>query len=190
MLLENAIATKATKMMIENGLSQFCNFKASVSLLARKSIPNTKGRANVRRITFITSKELSVTTFNNSAVGAYKPAQKAKLNGVITRAAIVEKAVRLTESATLPFAKEVIKLEILPPGQAATSIIPNAMLGVGSINTINIYVKNGRTINCENMPTNAGFGVLDSLLKSSTFSPSATPNIMMAKHKLRAHKLC
>ncbi len=39
-------------------------------------------------------------------------------------------AVKLTERATLPFAREEMKLDILPPGQAATKIIPNAMVGV------------------------------------------------------------
>ncbi|MEZ4905059.1 MAG: hypothetical protein R2822_26560 [Spirosomataceae bacterium] len=57
---------------------------------------------------------------------AYRLPQKVKLKGVITTAIMVLIAVRLTAKATFPRANDVIKLEILPPGQAATSIIPNA----------------------------------------------------------------
>jgi hypothetical protein len=56
-------------------------------------------------------------------------------------------AVRLTESAMLPFAKAEKKFEILPPGQAATSIIPRAKLGLGSSIQIRMKVRNGKTKN-------------------------------------------
>ena len=41
----------------------------------------------------------------------------------------VEIADMLTDSATLPPAKEAKKLDMSPPGQAATNNIPNATLG-------------------------------------------------------------
>ena len=55
--------------------------------------------------------------------------QSQKLNGVIRTARAVEMAVRLTESSTLAFAREDMKLEILPPGQEATRIMPRPIMG-------------------------------------------------------------
>ena len=54
----------------------------------------------------------------------------AKLKGVRNTALIVAIAVRLTDKATFPLASDEIKLEIFPPGQAATRIMPNAIDGV------------------------------------------------------------
>jgi len=54
-------------------------------------------------------------------------------------AASVAIAVRLTDKATLPFAREDMKLDILPPGHAATRIIPIATVGV--IKFLNKRVK-------------------------------------------------
>jgi hypothetical protein len=65
------------------------------------------------------------------AVSEYRPPQKAKLKGVIKTADMVAKAVRLMDRAAFPLARDDIKFEIFPPGQAATSIIPRATLGVG-----------------------------------------------------------
>lgn len=38
-------------------------------------------------------------------------------------------AVKLTDKATFALASDEMKLEILPPGHAATKIIPSAMVG-------------------------------------------------------------
>ena len=43
--------------------------------------------------------------------------------------AAVLNAVSDTDSSVLPFEREVMKFEILPPGQDATSIIPRAIIG-------------------------------------------------------------
>ena len=51
------------------------------------------------------------------------------LKGVRKIAATVAMAVIDTDSAALPFARCVMKFEMLPPGQAATSISPSAMDG-------------------------------------------------------------
>ena len=59
----------------------------------------------------------------------------------------VAKAVRLTDKAVFPFAKCVMKLEMFPPGQAATIIIPKAILGCGLISITKIKVNNGNNTN-------------------------------------------
>ena len=53
-----------------------------------------------------------------------------KFNGVRIKPAKLEKAVKLTESAIFPLANELIKLEIFPPGQDATNIIPSPIVSV------------------------------------------------------------
>ena len=55
--------------------------------------------------------------------------------------------VKLTDNSVLPFARAVIKLEIFPPGQAATKIIPKATLGEGFNNKTNPKVNKGRMKN-------------------------------------------
>ena len=80
---------------------------------------------------------------SNWEVGLYRPAQREKLKGVRKIADILEKAVKLTESAVFPFARLVKKLETLPPGQAATKNIPKAMLGGGWRSVTKTQVRNG-----------------------------------------------
>jgi len=65
------------------------------------------------------------------ADGAYIPAQNVMFNGVMNTAHRLAMAVMETDKATLPLAVAVMKLEMLPPGQAATSIIPRATLAMG-----------------------------------------------------------
>ena len=60
----------------------------------------------------------------------YNSPQNVKFSGVRIRAESVAIAVKVTERAALPFARALIKLLILPPGQAATKIIPKPMVGV------------------------------------------------------------
>ncbi len=86
------------------------------------------------------------------------PAQKEKLNGVKKMAATLETAVKLTESATFPWARLVKKLETFPPGQAATRNMPKAMLGGGLSRVTNTQVKKGKIKNWENIPTTKPFG--------------------------------
>ena len=56
--------------------------------------------------------------------------QNVKLNGVMIMAPRSETAVRLTERATLPRARALKKFDTFPPGQEATRIIPNPIVGV------------------------------------------------------------
>ena len=57
-----------------------------------------------------------------------------KFKGVMKIALNVAKAVKLTDKAALALAIELMKLEMFPPGQEATKIIPNAMVGDGFTN--------------------------------------------------------
>ena len=59
----------------------------------------------------------------------YIEPQKKKLSGVIMGEKEVVIAVNDTDKAPLPFESTDRKLEILPPGQDATRIIPRAIIG-------------------------------------------------------------
>tara|TARA_A100001011_G_scaffold358879_1_gene404949 strand:+ start:122 stop:412 length:291 start_codon:yes stop_codon:yes gene_type:complete len=88
-----------------------------------------------------------------------------------------------TDRAALPLARDDIKLEILPPGHAATSIIPRATLGIGlKINT-NIKVKKGRAKNCEINPIKTDLGDEKTRIKSLMCSLRATPSIINPRLK-------
>ena len=71
----------------------------------------------------------------------------AKFIGVIKIALNVANAVKLTDKAVLAFAIELMKLEMFPPGQEATKIIPRATVGVGLIKVTSKKVKNGNNRN-------------------------------------------
>ena len=62
----------------------------------------------------------------------YSPDQNSKLNGVKNKHSRVEIAVSETESPKSAFARELMKLEIFPPGHAATRNIPSTRPGSGS----------------------------------------------------------
>ena len=96
-----------------------------------KSIPKISGRPktikteiNIWYVSMVIGFSSSVPT--ELVYLIYNPPQKAKLSGVINTAKTVATAVRLTDNSTFPFANEEMKFEILPPGQAATRIIPIA----------------------------------------------------------------
>lgn len=111
--------------------------------------------------------------------------QKAKLNGVMNTASPVAMAVRVTLSSALPRERDDMKLEMLPPGHAATSSMPMATVGV--MKRLNITtsrkVMAGSATNCESMPTMTGLGERISALNCDAFMPSATPNMMNANTK-------
>ncbi len=106
-----------------------------------------------------------------------------KLNGVMNRAKTVVKAVRLTERATFALASIEIMFETFPPGQAATSIIPNATAGDGFINKTSKKVIAGSMKYCEIIPKTMVFGFFARSLKCSALMLNATPNITKAMAK-------
>ena len=95
----------------------------------------------------------------------------------------VEKAVILTPSGTLPFANAVMKLEMLPPGQDATKIIPIATdserKGRRAIHNKNV-TKGSKKI-CEKTPTKKLFGLCTTVLNSDKLICKAIPNITNAR---------
>jgi hypothetical protein len=127
-------------------------------------------------------------SFKRGNAGSYKPAQIAKLSGVVKMDKIVVIPVKLIESAVLPLAKFVRKFETLPPGQAATKNIPKATLGGGCINKTKHQVKKGRRINWEHKPKKIPFGFLTKYLKSAIFNSKAIPNMIKAKARFRNNK--
>lgn len=103
----------------------------------------------------------------------------------------VAMAVRLTDKATLPFASDEIKLEILPPGHAATSIIPKAIVGVIKFLNMSIIINvtAGRKKNWEKNPIIVALGLRATFLKCPGLISSATPNMIKARVRFRINKL-
>jgi hypothetical protein len=108
--------------------------------------------------------------------------------GVIITDNKVEVPVKVKDNSTLPLAKEVIKLDTFPPGQAATKIIPRATLSVGFRKYTNTKVTAGKRINCDITPKIKALGFEIMALKLDISMPKAMPNIMIAKLMLRTCK--
>jgi len=91
-------------------------------------------------------------------------------------------AVMETDNAILPFESADKKLEMLPPGQDATRIMPNATIGVmtGPNANATANVKAGRAIHCKKTPTHTDFGLLNTSFIVLGLMPRATPNITKA----------
>ena len=62
--------------------------------------------------------------FTKGKVPKYRFPHKVKFKGVIIIEERSATAVKLTDNAIFPFARDVIKFEIFPPGQDATRSIP------------------------------------------------------------------
>ena len=132
---------------MENGFKNLENLNARSGFLFLITIPKIKGIPKINETNFTNSKGSNCTVLNIWAVGSYKFPQNAKLIGVIKTATNVAKAVRLTDKAAFPPESCVMKFEILPPGQAATIIIPKAILGMGFIMFTNKKVIKGNKMN-------------------------------------------
>lgn len=92
----------------------------------------------------------------------------------------LETPVMLTETATLPFASQVIILENVPPGQDATNNMPNA--NIGSIFNAQV-AKHVIAGSMRNWITNPMIGALGFLIirrKSLGVNSNETPNIITA----------
>ena len=108
--------------------------------------------------------------------------QKAKLIGVMNVAVQVLTAVILMDNSVFPLEKEDMKLEMFPPGQDATRIIPNAIIGgiQRYISRMSRKVIAGKPIHCRNNPVVMDLGLLKTSLNILGRRPRATPNIMKA----------
>jgi hypothetical protein len=102
--------------------------------------------------------------------------------------AAVLNAVRDTESSVLPRDSDVMKLEMFPPGQEATRIIPNAI--IGDIQFLNVIVRRnvsaGSRMSWHITPRKIDCGFLKMSTNVFGLIPSATPNITKANTILMA----
>lgn len=101
-------------------------------------------------------------------------------------ASAVLMAVRLTDSSTFAFESELMKLEMFPPGQEATSIIPMAM--VQDIDepsaSASRKVNSGSRIIWLHAPTSTDLGFLNTSTNIPGLMPRATPYITNASTML------
>ena len=111
----------------------------------------------------------------------YKSPQSEKFSGVRNIAPTVAMAVSVIDNATFALAVALIKLEIFPPGQAATKIIPKATVAVRSKLITNKKVKTGKRINCVTNPVITDLGLLSTILKCEKLISRAMPNMINAR---------
>ncbi len=102
------------------------------------------------------------------------------MNGVIKRLITVVMAVRLTDRVMFDFDMAEIKFDTLPPGQAATRIIPKATAVLGRRIITNKKVSAGRRRYCATTPNKTGLGLNANILKCWGLMLSATPNMIKA----------
>ncbi len=93
-------------------------------------------------------------------------------------AAMVERAVMVTDKAKLDRDKNTITLEAVPPGQLETRISPNAKKGGRSNAFPKSQPKKGMTVNCKNKPVIIQLGVWVTQRKSSNRKVKPIPNMM------------
>lgn len=94
-------------------------------------------------------------------------------------------AVSDIDRATSPFAKEVNKFEVTPPGAAAIIITPIANSGaIGHVLTITNATIGSKKI-CDKTPTKKSRGCFVTLRKSFAVRPNPSANIIKANAKGR-----
>lgn len=128
---------------IEVILTDFEIFFAAFGKYLLNSIPQTRGKSRMP----VMFKNKSRNCISKLRRWADNPGssddQKKKLRGVITNARIEVNAVSVTESATFPPDNKLKKFDALPPGHAATKIIPKAMPGDGFKSKMSKQVSTG-----------------------------------------------
>ena len=111
------------------------------------------------------------------------PTDVKTINGIVITHNKLIIAVSDTERATSPFAKEVNKFDVTPPGAAAIIMTPIANSGAMDHIFTRIKAIIGSKIICEKAPTKKSRDCLATLKKSSTASPNPNANIMKASAK-------
>ena len=114
------------KKMMEAACTGLSTVLANCGNFIPTNIPKITGIPRIRKTVRNISTGSIVMGTSRGECFAYKPPQKAKLNGVIKRLITVVMAVRLTDRVIFDFDMEEIILDTLPPGHADTNIIPNA----------------------------------------------------------------
>ena len=102
------------------------------------------------------------------------------INGIVKTHNKLIIAVSDIERATSPFAKEVNRLDVTPPGAAAIIMTPIANSGAIGQNFTIINAIIGSKIICEKAPTKKSRGCFITLKKSSPVSPRPSESIMKA----------
>ena len=108
------------------------------------------------------------------------------MNGVVNMARAVLMAVRLTDSSMLALESEEIKLEMFPPGQEATRIIPIAIVQVmlSPKARASRKVNRGSSTIWHTKPRITDLGLVKTLMNIFGLMPRATPNITNASTML------
>ena len=143
MLFPKVSTTITMKKATERYCIGFLSFWVTFGRYCEQSMPSTRGIP--RRITIvlnISQNGMLSSGMTRSCLSAnlrYMPPQNEKLIGVVKMQAAVLNAVNDTESSVFPFERLVMKLEMFPPGQDATRIIPRAIIGL--IQPSNVIVR-------------------------------------------------
>ena len=141
-------------------------------------IPTKTGIVTIINI-FIAISEIDIDVEREVSIKRFKEIKTIK-GIVITQSKLII-AVKETESATSPFANDVIILEVAPPGAAAINITPTANSGdIGQINTNN-KATIGSIIICEIAPIKKSLGCFITLKKSEVVKESPRENIIKAR---------
>ena len=111
------------------------------------------------------------------------PTDVKTMNGIVITHNKLIIAVSDIERATSPFAKEVNRLDVTPPGAAAIIMTPIANSGaMGHIFTRKNAII-GSIIICEKAPTKKSRGFFITLKKSAPVRPKPNTNIIKARAK-------
>ena len=100
--------------------------------------------------------------------------------GRVTIEMIELTAVRLMLRATSPWNRWLIRLAVVPPGDAASSIIPMPSTGGRSASTTSPKQTAGSSTSWQASATAITFGRCPTRRKSSPLSPRPSPNMMTA----------
>jgi hypothetical protein len=143
-------------------------------------MPNITGTVTIKNISRdMLNKEISWAIF----VSLNRPTDVKTINGIVITHNKLIIAVRDIERATSPFAKEVNKLEVTPPGAAAIIITPIASSGAIGHSFTRINAIIGSKIICEKAPTKKSRGCFITLKKSPPVRPRPNTNIIKARAK-------
>ena len=189
MLLLKESTTMARKITMDSHCRGFLRASATLGRKWLVRMPSTSGIPSRMKMVLNTSHRgmtrvgISLST---PAKCRYRLPQHQKLNGVRKTARAVEMAVRLTESSMLALPRELMKLEMLPPGQAATRIIPMAIMGeIQPVSRMaRPQVKAGSSTSWHSIPSSTLLGLRKTSTKICGLMPRATPYITKARTML------
>lgn len=132
-LFTSATPIKAIKMIKLNHLMGFSMRLDKPAKKCRVAMPAASGSTNTSKTVCRMSLKSMENVWSRDSASGNNPDQKWKLMGVKMGQSTVATPVRVTDKAILAPEIEAIKLDTLPPGQAATRIMPKAIAGCGWI---------------------------------------------------------